>query len=253
MGGVSGHAGLFANAETLATLAQVMLNQNGYGNERLFSNNVLDYFTSRKDALATWGQGWWRQGDCGRPWYFGVQSSRDTIGHNGWTGTLTVIDPEEDLVIVYLTNKINSPVTDNTVNANKFDGNWYTSATQGFVANILYQGFTSRSASEDVQTALDALMADMAVDKLRLVTKNGTDSAEHPIVKAAYALVEQVIANAEARPTEANLADAQIVLDALDPERDAEALEGFTQRLQAASQTDLVGSLLNTARSVLGV
>jgi len=44
-----------------------------------------------------------------------------------------------------------------------------------------------------------------------------------------------------------------MVLDALDPERDAEALEGFAQRLQAASQTDLVSGLLNTARSVLGV
>ena len=60
MGGVSGHAGLYANAEDLAMLAQVMLNHSGYGETKLFDPNVNSYFTSRKDALANWGQGWWR-------------------------------------------------------------------------------------------------------------------------------------------------------------------------------------------------
>ena len=231
MGGVSGHAGLFANAEDLATLAQVMLNQSGYGANRLFSANVNEYFTSRKDSSATWGQGWWRQGDCGRPWYFGVQASRDTIGHQGWTGTLTAIDPEQDLVVVYLTNKINSPVTDNTVNANQFDGNWYTASTLGFVTNILYQGITANSAADDIQPALDALLGDMAVDKLRLVADEKTDDPTHPIVRSAYSVVDLVFDAAEARRTSDNIAAARAALSGLDAARDAAVYSSYQDRL----------------------
>ena len=215
MGGVSGHAGLFANAEDLATLAQVMLNQSGYGANRLFSANVNEYFTSRKNSSATWGQGWWRQGDCGRPWYFGVQASRDTIGHQGWTGTLTAIDPEQDLVVVYLTNKINSPVTDNTVNANQFDGNWYTSSTLGFVANILYQGLNENSSASDIQPALDALLGDMAIDKIRLADAENLEDADHPLMRATNSIVELAYEAYYARPTKANKAMALQLADAM--------------------------------------
>ena len=60
MDGISGHAGLFANATTLAKLAQVMQNYNGYGTVRLADFEVNEYFTGRKDSLANWGMGWWR-------------------------------------------------------------------------------------------------------------------------------------------------------------------------------------------------
>lgn len=215
MGGVSGHAGLFANAEDLATLAQMMLNPSGYGSNRLFSTNVNEYFTSRKNSSATWGQGWWRQADCGRPWYFGVQASRNTIGHQGWTGTLTAIDPEQDLIVVYLTNKINSPVTDNTVNANQFDGNWYTASTLGFVTNILYQGITANSAAGDIQPALDALLGDMAKDKLRLAAAEDLEDADHPLMRAANSIAELAYEASYARPTDANKAMVLQLADAL--------------------------------------
>lgn len=235
MGGVSGHAGLFSNAEDLAKLAQMMLNPTGYGANRLFGANVNEYFVSRKNSSPTWGQGWWRQGDMGRPWYFGVQASRNTIGHQGWTGTLTMIDPTEDLVVVYLTNKINSPVTDNTVNANQFDGNWYTSSTLGFVANILYQGLESQSAASDIQPALDALMGDMAIEKMRLVAARGEIDADHPIMKATYALDDLVFDVAEARPTTQNIQNAKAVVASLDVSRDAKMLTNLNTRMDVLS------------------
>lgn len=213
MDGVSGHAGLYANAEDLAKLAQVMLNPTGYGAVQLFNPNINSYFTARKNTLANWGQGWWRQGDCQRPWYFGVQASRDTIGHQGWTGTLTMIDPDSELVVVYLTNKINSPIYDNTTALTGYCGNWYTSSTLGFVANILYLGLEGRSAAEDIQPALDALLADMAVDKLRLAEAEGAVPADHPAILAAKAVVRQVKDMAAARPTAQNKAALAWVLD----------------------------------------
>ena len=109
MGGVSGHAGLFANAEDLAKLASVMLT-GGYGGNQFFSKDIMDEFTKPKSLdYPTWGLGWYRQAELGRSSYFSLQSSNSTIGHQGWTGTLTVIDPENDLVVVLLTNKKNSP------------------------------------------------------------------------------------------------------------------------------------------------
>lgn len=249
MGGVSGHAGLFSNAEDLAKLAQLMLNQSGYGTNRLFSNNVNSYFTARKDALPTWGQGWWRQGDLGRPWYFGVQASRNTIGHQGWTGTLTMIDPAEDLVVVYLTNKINSPVTDNTVNANQFDGNWYTSSTLGFVANILYQGLESQSAASDIQPALDALLGDMALSKARLVNEEGEVATDHPILKSAKAINDLVVKVAETRDTEQNIESARNAMNALLDLRLAEA-EGKLQTKFTAESWTPFAEALNAAKAV---
>ena len=63
MGGVSGHAGLFSNASDLARLASVMLT-GGYENNRFFSIDVMDTFTSPKNENeANWGLGWWRKGD----------------------------------------------------------------------------------------------------------------------------------------------------------------------------------------------
>lgn len=171
MGGISGHAGLFSNAADLAKLASVMLT-GGYGQQKFFSRNVIDTFTApKKENAANWGLGWWREADDGRCWYFGTQSSSGTIGHQGWTGTLTLIDPVENLVVVYLTNKINSPVTNKAANPNKFNGNWYTSSTLGFVAQILYQGLSNRAGNPNA--ALSALLADMAAGKFQLVAKAG--------------------------------------------------------------------------------
>ncbi len=193
MEGVSGHAGLFSNATDLATLAQVTLNYSGYGDNFFWNANTLDYFTDRKNTSSTFGQGWWREGDMGRPWYFGVQSSRDTVGHQGWTGTLTVIDPASDLIIVYLTNKINSPVTNPDSAPNTFDGNWYTSSTLGFVANILYMGLEENDASGgDIKPALDSLLEEMNADMARRVAQAGDLPEDHPLLRAAQAIADLV-------------------------------------------------------------
>ncbi|MFQ8601147.1 MAG: hypothetical protein ACLSAP_11600 [Oscillospiraceae bacterium] len=64
MEGVSGHAGLFSNAEELAKLCQVMINGGGYGANKFFSKDTIDEFTKPKTSdLANWGLGWWRKAD----------------------------------------------------------------------------------------------------------------------------------------------------------------------------------------------
>ena len=182
MNGVSGHAGLFGNATDVAKLASVML-CGGYGENRFFSQNVMDLFTAPKvENAGNWGLGWWRQGDGQRVWYFGTQASSDTIGHQGWTGTLFMVDPSRNLAVAYLTNKINSRVTDVEKNANNFNGGWYTASTLGFVPQIMSIGMDS---DRDISGQLLDLTADMALSSLKLIPEDVDPSSDHPSVRNA--------------------------------------------------------------------
>ena len=229
MGGISGHAGLFSNATELAKLASVMLT-GGYGENRYFSRNVMDAFTApKKEDAANWGLGWWREGDNQRCWYFGTQAPSNTIGHQGWTGTLTMIDPVEDLVVVYLTNKINSPVTDKAANPNKFNGNWYTASTLGFVAQLLYQGLQNHGT--DPNNAYSALLEDMAESKFALVAEGGSVPATHPLVRSGYAVLEAMAAHANATHSYLDRAYFNDAITLLDATRDAEELAKLKKML----------------------
>ena len=79
-----------------------------------------------------------------------------------------MIDPVRNLVIAYLTNRINSPVTDAKENADMFDGNWYTSSTLGFVPQILSLGI---DAGPDLAGQLLDLSADMVIESMKRVPK----------------------------------------------------------------------------------
>lgn len=229
MGGISGHAGLFSNATELAKLASVMLT-GGYGENRYFSRNVMDAFTApKKENAANWGLGWWREGDNQRCWYFGTQAPSNTIGHQGWTGTLTMIDPVEDLVVVYLTNKINSLVTDKAANPNKFNGNWYTASTLGFVAQLLYQGLQNHGT--DPNNAYSALLEDMAESKFALVAEGGSVPATHPLVRAGYAVLEAMVAHANSTHSYMDRSYFNDALTLLDDTRDAEELAKLKKML----------------------
>lgn len=195
MEGVSGHAGLFANATDLAKLASAML-FGGYGNNRFFSKNVRDLFTAPQAlSSANYGIGWWREADDRRVYYFGTQAPESTVGHQGWTGTLTMIDFENDLVVVFLTNSINTPLTDasSLATANDFCGKYYTTSTLGFVPQMIYMGMDADE--KELKAALNALIDDMANEKQKLVAEAEESSGaplseEHALVKAKKAVDE---------------------------------------------------------------
>ena len=179
MAGVSGHAGLFACARDLAKLGSLMLT-GGWGERRFFSRTVIDLFTAPKAAdMSHWGLGWWRQGEDRRPWHFGTQAPSGVIGHQGWTGTLLMIDPSRQLVIAYLTNKINSPVEPDE-QAIRFSGSDYTASTLGFVPQLLSVGL---DGGRDVTAQLTALLSDMALESRKLIPPNA--GPEHPARRSA--------------------------------------------------------------------
>ena len=212
MAGISGHAGLFASASDLARLAFVML-EGGYGENRFFSRNVMDIFTApKKEDAGNWGLGWWRQGDGQRVWYFGTQAGSDTFGHQGWTGTLVTIDPARDLVVVYLTNKINTRITDVEKDANMFDGNWYTASTLGFADQILSMGMDQDT---DLSDQLLDLSADMALESLKLLPEGVDLQADHPAVKNALAKRRLFEKTAERYENETNREHVQALREVL--------------------------------------
>ena len=185
MNGVSGHAGLFSNARDLAKLAYIMFT-GGYANEKFFDRNVIDYFIAPKDdENANYGLGWARQGDGQRSWYFGPQTSSDTIGHQGWTGTLAMIDVDRDIVMVYLTNKINTPIRDKEANPNGFRGSWYTASTLGFVPQLFSIGLDQNK--DDKRQLLD-LLEQMTYNSIELIPDDADD--DHPGVLNALSKIE---------------------------------------------------------------
>ena len=149
MQGVAGHAGLFSTAKDTAVLASVILNRGGYGKHRFFGSSEMDQFLKPSNLNVTMGLGWRRAGNGERIWHFGPYASPYAIGHTGWTGTVTVIDPFHDLIIVLLTNKKHTTMkpemvdgisTDNLI----FAGDEFETGKYGSIISLVYEAFLEK-------------------------------------------------------------------------------------------------------------
>jgi beta-N-acetylhexosaminidase len=114
-GGVSGHAGLFGNANDVAKLMQLYLNDGIYGNQTLIGGHTVSKFSHCQFC----DQGNYRALGFDRPSKPGAANSNsaqsapvESFGHSGFTGTYTWIDPVNQIVYVFLSNRVN-PTRDN--------------------------------------------------------------------------------------------------------------------------------------------
>ena len=160
---ISGHAGLFANAESIAVLAQVMLNKGGYGVKRFFDPSVAGYFTAQQSLVSSIGFGWRRQGVQEYSWAFSPFASAGTFGHTGWTGTLTIIDPVEHLIIILLTNAKNTVPAHNTRNS-RFEGDYYLAKRYGAITALIYEAFR-----QPTQAQLESMLIELAEKKYEML------------------------------------------------------------------------------------
>lgn len=146
MNQVSGHAGIFANAESIGVLAQVILNGGGYGGVKLFDENITDMFASQQGAWETQSLGWRRQGSSYYySWAFSRLADKDAIGHTGWTGSLTLIDQRENLIIVLLTNAKNTPIVREKEAKGRFEGDFYLLKNYCIVPSFIYASLNNYS------------------------------------------------------------------------------------------------------------
>jgi CubicO group peptidase (beta-lactamase class C family) len=101
MGGVSGHAGLFSTASDLALFAQMMLNGGEYNGVQIISKPTVDLFTRR--AFGHRALGWdTADGNFGSGRFLGANA----YGHTVFTGTSIWIDPDRQMFMILLTNRI---------------------------------------------------------------------------------------------------------------------------------------------------
>ena len=115
LGGVGGHAGLFANANDVAKMMQLYLQKGYYGGKQYFKEETFDKFNKRyySDKKVRRGLGFDKpqldpeiKATCGCV-------SDESFGHSGFTGAYTWADPESEILYVFLSNRV-FPTMENT-------------------------------------------------------------------------------------------------------------------------------------------
>lgn len=112
-GGVQGNAGLFSTADDLAKICQMWLNGGTYGDKRILSEKTVSVFTRSKSPTCRRGLGFDKP-DVENPDASPTcdEASAEVFGHLGFTGTVFWVDPKENLIFVFLTNRV-YPTRDN--------------------------------------------------------------------------------------------------------------------------------------------
>lgn len=122
--GISGNAGMFSNAEDLAILSAALLNNGEYNGKRILSPQGVKAMTTVPIDVINSGRalGWDVSSDYASNQ--GNLLSPNTYGHTGYTGTSLVIDPDNNLAVIFLTNRVHpedrGSISTSSVCSNKF-------------------------------------------------------------------------------------------------------------------------------------
>ncbi|MEC5165614.1 beta-glucosidase-like glycosyl hydrolase/CubicO group peptidase (beta-lactamase class C family) [Flavobacterium sp. PL11] len=110
-GGVAGHAGIFSNAMDMAKMMQLFLQKGNYGNKSYFSKETFDAFNTSYYAAegVQRGLGFDKRVAKGGPTCNCV--SEASFGHTGFTGDIAWVDPETEIVYIFLSNRTYPEVT----------------------------------------------------------------------------------------------------------------------------------------------
>lgn len=105
LGGVAGNAGLFSTARDVSRFAQMMLRGGEVDGQRVLQAQSVERWTKPQTAAqAQRTPGWDAQSDYAKG--RGLNMSRKTYGHGGYTGTSLWLDPERDLFVLLLSNRV---------------------------------------------------------------------------------------------------------------------------------------------------
>ncbi len=115
-GGVAGHAGLFSNAYDMAAIMQMLLNSGTFNGKRYLQKETIDLFTAYHSKNSRRGFGFDKPEKDNykreEP-YPALSASPATFGHTGFTGTCVWADPKNNLVYVFLSNRLTPDGTNN--------------------------------------------------------------------------------------------------------------------------------------------
>jgi CubicO group peptidase (beta-lactamase class C family) len=109
IGGISGHAGLFSNAIDISKALQMLLWNGEYGGQKYFKEATIKEFTRQQFPLNQNRRGLGFDKPLPEPSEGGPTCkfvSDKSYGHSGFTGTYFWVDPEYDLIYIFLSNRI---------------------------------------------------------------------------------------------------------------------------------------------------
>jgi uncharacterized protein YbbC (DUF1343 family) len=141
LGGVAGHAGLFSTASDLAVYAQMMLGRGQYGGVRVLAAETVDQMTKpyKVPGGGLRGLGWdMRTGYSSNR---GKTFSPRAFGHGGFTGTVLWIDPQHELFVIFLSNRLHP------------DGKGAVNPLAGRIGAIAVEAIAGRQTSEVSKTS----------------------------------------------------------------------------------------------------
>lgn len=105
MGGVAGHAGLFSSAKDVAAIVMRLVDCY-FGRHEMIPQKIVREFWKRDETVpsSTWALGWDTPSATGSS--AGTTFPPTAVGHLGFTGTSIWYDPERDLLVVLLSNRV---------------------------------------------------------------------------------------------------------------------------------------------------
>lgn len=112
LNGVAGHAGLFSTAEDISKLLQVLLDKGNFNGKSFINSETVSLFTSKNSENSTRALGWDTQEENSSS---GALFGPLSYGHTGYTGTCLWIDPERNLFVIFLTNRVYPTRANNSV------------------------------------------------------------------------------------------------------------------------------------------
>lgn len=115
-GGVAGHAGLFSDAYGMAVIMQMLLNSGSFNGKRYLQKETIDLFTAYHSNNSRRGLGFDKPEKDNykrQEPYPALSASPATFGHTGFTGTCVWADPKNNLVYIFLSNRVTPDGTNN--------------------------------------------------------------------------------------------------------------------------------------------
>lgn len=119
LGGVAGHAGLFSNASDLVKLFQMNLQKGYYGGRQILFAETVPHFAKNYTQKSHRGLGWDKPEEGDDKPIVAINASMNTFGHSGFTGTVVWVDPDRDLIFIFLSNRVYQSSANNKINTLK--------------------------------------------------------------------------------------------------------------------------------------
>ena len=117
MGGIAGHAGLYSNASDLAKLYMMLLNGGIWDGVQYLQPATIQKFTSYQSAISRRGLGFdktAKDNATSKDPYPSLSAPTSVFGHTGFTGTCVWADPDNNLLYIFLSNRV-YPTRDNKI------------------------------------------------------------------------------------------------------------------------------------------